>query len=224
MAHGARGEQHDVRRVLLAKRLHEEGDEDVDRERAHRVLRTDAQQLAQLGQRRELPTVVVGLDALALVGRFALGRLHRLRATLDRMHAPRRRIHQTLRGCARVPLLRYLRPTPSKKPPSALDSSPNREPWPSLPAHSAHPLSRTHPTALSFLGFNLSLRALEISLAYAVLSASVIQSQTNVGLALALKASARLRHHCLERARAAQQVEPVEAGVGALALRHRRRP
>ena len=81
-------------------------------------------------------------------------------------------------------LLRYLRPTPSKKPPSALDSSPNREPWPSLPAHSAYPPSRTHPTALSFLGFNLSLRALEISLAYAVWSASVIAILSLVGMTL----------------------------------------
>ena len=51
------------------------------------------------------------------------------------------------------------------------------------------------------------------------LTASVIKSQTNVGLALALKASARLRHHCLERARAAALVEPVQAGVRPLADR-----
>lgn len=49
------------------------------------------------------------------------------------------------------------------------------------------------------------------------LTTSIIKSQTNVGLALALKTSACLRHHCVERARAAKSIEPMQAGVRALA-------
>ena len=49
------------------------------------------------------------------------------------------------------------------------------------------------------------------------LTTSIIKSQTNVGIALALKTSACLRHHCVERARTAKGVEPMQAGVRALA-------
>ena len=49
------------------------------------------------------------------------------------------------------------------------------------------------------------------------LTPTIVKSQTNIGITLALKAAASFRHHCLERAAAAEHIEVVQRGVRPLA-------
>ena len=51
------------------------------------------------------------------------------------------------------------------------------------------------------------------------LTTSIIQSQTNIGITLALKTLARLRHHCVDAAGPAKRIERMKTGIGSFANR-----